>query len=150
MSVSADLAWGSLAPRRSTAEAIVRDLLESRVRFVENGRCGLCDAPLAHGAWCWTGLNATGPYELHHLAEPAIGVLFPSELAIVEPWLEQQRATSGVRDFRAASLAASAAPVQSAPTPRPRRIGVFLLGFVLGAIAGAGALVAYMSTLPMS
>lgn len=95
--------WNELPPRRALPESIVTDLLLHRIRYVHAGHCGVCGTPL--DGWCWTGISAIQPVELRHTVDPSIGVLFPSELKILEPWLAEQHAR-GTRDFGQFNLGA--------------------------------------------
>lgn len=128
--------WNELPPRRAIPESIVSDLLLDRLRYVDAGNCGVCGKPL--NGWCWTGISALQPIELRHTADPSIGVLFPSELLILEPWLIEQHA-HGVRDLGQFNLGAQLATRSGVPQ---RSTGGPSKGFIYGATAlVAGALV---------
>lgn len=128
--------WNELPPRRAIPESIVSDLLLDRLRYVEAGNCGVCGKPL--NGWCWTGISALQPIELRHTADPSIGVLFPSELLILEPWLIERHA-HGIRDLGQFNLAAQAA---ARPIVHERATGQPSKGFIYGStVLVAGALV---------
>lgn len=83
-----DKQWTGLAPR-STDPQVLYALINGKPVQVVGGFCELCDSNIGK-EWCIAGTKGRHSQEIRHLADRDIGILRPSELAIIMTSLASQ------------------------------------------------------------
>ena len=73
--------WSKLEPRSHDPEVLC-EMIDGAPKLL-SGWCQGCDTQVTN-QWCTAGSSTKSLYELRHLAEDGIGILRPSELAIIE------------------------------------------------------------------
>lgn len=79
------LTWTTLAPRSTDAIDLFQFIGGKPKRI--SGFCSICDSRISND---WFVAELKQSCEIRHLAEKDIGILRPSELAIIQEWLLTQ------------------------------------------------------------
>ena len=81
--------WAKLEPRATDHRALMA-LIDGTPKKL-SGTCCMCESAIRE-EWCTATSTASNATELRHLAETDIGILRPSELALIKQWLTDQNA----------------------------------------------------------
>lgn len=72
--------WAALPPRDTNPQDLF-DLIDGQPKRID-GKCICCDSNVS-GEWCTASSTKSQATEIRHLAEPDMGILRPSELALI-------------------------------------------------------------------
>lgn len=76
--------WANLPPRFDTAEQLMSLIDGPPKKF--SGFCHGCDS-VTNEEWCTATSTTKDAFEIRHLADDDIGILRPSELALIQKWI---------------------------------------------------------------
>ena len=76
--------WARLEPRATSHQDLLV-LIDGMPKKI-SGACCMCDSTIRE-EWCTAASTTSNATELRHLAETDIGILRPSELALIQQWL---------------------------------------------------------------
>lgn len=83
--------WAKLDPCATSHQDLMA-LIDGMPKKL-SGTCCMCESTIRE-EWCTATSNTSNATELRHLAETDIGILRPSELALIKQWLIDQNASN--------------------------------------------------------